>query len=59
MTAKNIALEVIKNQPEDSTIGELVEELVMVDSINRGIEDSINGRVISTEELEKEIDSWE
>lgn len=59
MTAKELAMDVIRSQPEDCSMSELIKELIMIDSINRGIDDSINGRVISTEELEKEIDSWE
>lgn len=58
MTAKALAIKVIKNQPEDSTMNELIDELLMGASIQRGIEDSLAGRVISHEQLKKEVESW-
>ena len=44
--------EVINLQPEDSTYEEILRELRFESMIERGLEDTRKGRVISNEEME-------
>lgn len=44
--------EVIDLQPEDSTYEEILRELRFESMIERGLEDTRKGRVISNEEME-------
>ena len=52
----------LKNQidklPEEFSLDELVERLILVEKINRGNKQSENNDVISESELDKEIDKW-
>lgn len=50
--------EVIEAQPEDSTYEEIMRELAFEQMIERGLEDSRNGRVISNAEMEHRIRTW-
>ena len=61
MLTKEQVLESIKNMPEDrfDHIDILLERLVMLDKIYTGIEQCDKGESISTDELEKQIGSWE
>ena len=51
--------ELIESQPEDATYEEILRELTFERMIERGLEDSRKGRVISNEEMEHRIRSWQ
>ncbi len=54
-TAKEKITEIIQAQPEDSTYEEILRELAFVLMVDRGLEDSRAGRMISNEEMEPRI----
>lgn len=58
MTAKEEIMETVKSQPADSTYEEIMHNLAYKQVIAKGLEDSLNGRVISHEELKEEVKSW-
>ncbi len=51
--------EVIKSQPEDATYEEIMRELAFERMLDRGLEDSRNGRLISNEDMELRIRTWQ
>ena len=51
--------EVIQSQPEDASYDEILRELAFERMIERGLEDSRNGRVISNEDMDHRIRSWQ
>ena len=57
---KNQIIEAIKAIPQDEfdNIDEVIEEIILLEEIERGIKDMEEGRVITHEEMKKEIDSW-
>jgi hypothetical protein len=52
----------LKNQldklPEEFSLDELMQRLILVEKISRGEKQSLNGEVISESDLDKEIDKW-
>ncbi|HEY9421788.1 MAG TPA: hypothetical protein VIW92_10265 [Thermoanaerobaculia bacterium] len=58
MTAKQRMLDLIRDQPEDSSYDEILRELAFARMVERGLEDVENGRTISHEEMKKRISSW-
>jgi len=48
----------IKNLPEEFSIDELVEKLILIEKIENGEKQSLNGETISEVELESEINKW-
>jgi predicted transcriptional regulator len=58
MTAKQRILEILDEQPDDSTYEELLRELVFAQMIERGLADSEAGRTISHAEMQTRISSW-
>jgi len=50
--------EQIEKFPEEFTIDELVERLILIEKIERGNKQSENGDVVSEMEIEKEIEKW-
>ncbi len=55
---KEYMIDVISNQPEDSTFDEILRELFSAREIHLGMSDSAEGKVITSEEVRKRIDSW-
>jgi predicted transcriptional regulator len=59
MLAKERMLEIIEAQPDDSTYEEILRELAFARMVERGLEDSRQGRLISNEEMERRIRTWQ
>jgi predicted transcriptional regulator len=57
-TPKERLMSVLQDQPEDSSFEELLREMAFARMIDRGVDDSENGRTISHEELLQRIRSW-
>ena len=57
-TAKEQMIEIIANQPDDSTYEELLRELAFEQVVERGFDDADHGRTLSNEEMEQRISSW-
>lgn len=58
MITKTKLREQIECLPEEFTINELIDRLMLIEKIENGIEQSKNNEEISEEELEKEISKW-
>ena len=56
---KTQMLEIIKQQPEDSSYDEILRELAFKRMIERGLEDERSGRTITNEDAAKRIRSWQ
>jgi ribosomal protein S3AE len=52
-------VEVIREQPEDATYEEIMRELAFERMVARGIEDVRAKRVISNEDMQGRIGSWQ
>lgn len=57
-TAKDTMSRIIAEQPDDSTYDEILRELAMARMIERGLEDSRQGRTFSNEEMKRRMESW-
>ena len=51
--------EVILEQPEDSSYEEILRELAFEQMIERGLKDSREGNVISSEDMSSRIKAWQ
>jgi len=56
---KDQMTKVIQSQPADATYEEIMRELAFERMIERGLLDSRNGRVVSNEEIEHRIRTWQ
>ena len=58
MLTKTKLKEQIEGFPEQFSIDELIDRLILVEKIENGNKQSENGEVISESELDKEINAW-
>ncbi len=56
--AKDELISLIEGQPEDSSIEEIVREILFHLMVKRGLDDVDAGRVISNAEMSRRIRSW-
>ena len=55
---KDLVMEVTNTLPDDATIGEILDAILVRLSIEKGINDINKGDTFTTEELLKEIETW-
>ena len=58
-SVKEKMTEVIQSQPEDATYAEIMRELAFERMIERGLLDSRRRRVVTNEEMERRIRTWQ
>lgn len=51
--------EIIAAQPDDSSFEEILRELAFAHMVERGLQDSREGKVLSNEQVRKRIQSWQ
>ena len=56
--AKAEALEMIKKLPDDVTTGGIMEELFFKQQVEKGLQDVMEGRVLTPDELKRRIAQW-
>jgi predicted transcriptional regulator len=58
-SARQTMIEILQQQPDDSSYDELLRELAFRRMVDRGLKDVDAGRVISNEDMRREIKSWQ
>jgi predicted transcriptional regulator len=58
MSNKEAVLEVVRQLPDESSIGEIIEHLTVLAALRRAEEAADAGRVVPHEEVKKRIASW-
>ena len=58
MLTKDKVLNTIAKFPDNFSLDELVERMILLEKIEKGLEDSNSNRIIDEEELERQIEKW-
>jgi len=58
MLTKSKVLKTITKFPEEFSVDDLVDKMILLDKIEKGIQQADEKQVISDEELEKKIEEW-
>lgn len=57
-TAKQEAMQAIQQLPDSVEMDEIVYRLYVLNKIHRGMKEADDGKGISSEELQREIEQW-
>lgn len=57
-TPKAQMIELLDQQPDDSSYDELLRELAFARMVDRGLRDSDEGRIVSNDAIKQTIESW-
>ncbi len=58
MLTKSVVIDTLKKFPEQFSLDELVEELAFLQKVKQGLQESIEGKTVSTEEAKKRLSKW-
>ena len=58
MLTKERIKKTIDSLPDTFTIEEVIEELVVINKIEQGLQDVEDGNVYSTDEIRKKLNKW-
>ena len=58
MLTKTQIIDSLSNLPENVTIDQVIDHLVVVEKIQRGLEDSAEGRVYNKEQAKDKLKKW-
>ncbi|MGB7567447.1 MAG: hypothetical protein WBM07_06295 [Chitinivibrionales bacterium] len=58
-TPKEQMVEVINEQPDDSSYDEILRELAFNRMVDKGLDDARSGRTVSNEDVSRRIRSWQ
>ena len=57
-SAKQSAIEIIENLPDDSSYEDIMERLFFLQKVEAGLKDIDDGKVVSHEEVKKRLVRW-
>jgi len=58
MSDRELILEAVKDMPESATIREIMDELLMMETVRQRLEQNPKGKGIPAEEVLKQVSSW-
>ena len=58
MLTKDKVKKTIERLPDNFTVDEVIEELIVLDKIEQGIKDVDKGKVYTTEQVKQELNKW-
>lgn len=58
MLTKDKVLQSIKDLPNEFSLDEVVEKLILLDKIEIGLQQAKEGKVLTTEEAKKKLGKW-
>ncbi len=58
MLTKSNVIKTINKLPDNFSIDELVDKMILLDKIEKGINEANNGKVISEDEVERQMGEW-
>ncbi|RAI92219.1 hypothetical protein [Algoriphagus yeomjeoni] len=58
MLTKTLVKKQLEKLPEKFSLDDLVEHLILVQKLEKGLRDSEEGKVLSEEELDQEVNKW-
>ena len=58
MLTKSNVIKTITKFPERFSVDDLVYKMILLDKIEKGLQQADNNQVISDEELDKKIEEW-
>lgn len=58
MLTKSKVKKTIESLPDSFTIDELIDQLIFIEKVEEGIQQSKEGKVVSNEDIKNLIDKW-
>ena len=58
MITKTYLINTLENLPENLTIDQVIDHILFIEKVQKGMDDSANGRVYSNEDAKQKLSKW-
>jgi len=58
MITKTQLISAFDNMPDNLTIDQVIDHIIFIDKVQKGLDDSANGRVNTKEEAKQKLSKW-
>ena len=58
MTTKEKLIKVVQDLPDDASIEEVMERLLLVAKVEKGLQQADNGQTVSHEDIKEKMSKW-
>ena len=58
MVTKTQLINSLEQLPENLTIDQVIDHLIFIEKVQKGLDDSINGRINTKEEARQKLNKW-
>jgi predicted transcriptional regulator len=58
MITKTKLISTLENLPENLTIDQVIEHIIFIEKVQKGLADSENGRINTKEEAKQKLSKW-
>ena len=58
MITKTQIINSLDKLPENLTIDQVVDKLIFIEKVQKGLDDSVNGRINTKEEAKQKLSKW-
>jgi len=58
MITKTKLISILENLPENISIDQLIDHIIFVEKVQKGLDDVENGRVFTKEEARQKLSKW-
>jgi len=55
---KTQLINAIENMPDNLTIDQVIDRIIFIDKVQKGLDDSFNGRTNTKEEAKQKLNKW-
>ena len=55
---KTQLINAIENLPDNLTIDQVIDRIIFIDKVQKGLDDSNNGRINTKEEAKQKLNKW-
>ena len=58
MISKTLLIRTLDKLPENMTIDQVIDHVIFLEKVQKGLDDSANGRVNTKEQAKKKLSKW-
>ena len=58
MISKTLLIQTLDKLPENLTIDQVIDQVIFLEKVQKGLDDSANGRVNTKEQAKKKLSKW-
>jgi len=58
MITRTLLIQTLEKLPENLTIDQVIDQVILLEKVQKGLDDSANGRVNTKEQVKEKLSKW-